>query len=89
MRIDICADDKSDKVEEWNPSLLWEESLSEGQADGGSNPANSHYWPETGLYGGLYLVESPSTGNDGHCNEIDRVLDRRNLYSLAMNINTK
>jgi hypothetical protein len=75
MRVDIGTNHERNQVEEWNPSLLWQESLSESQTDWGGNPADAHDGPETGSDGGSDLVEGSGAGNDCHGDEIDRVLD--------------
>jgi hypothetical protein len=79
VRIDICSNDESDNVEERHPDVLWEELLCEGQGDRGNDPADLHHRHETSLDGCAYLVESARAGNDGHGNEVDCVLDGRDL----------
>lgn len=81
VRIDVSADHEADDVEEWNPCLLWQEFLRECEADGGRDPADLHDGPEAGLDCCSNLVESPGPSNDGHEDEIDRVLDRCNLWA--------
>ena len=79
VRVDISANDKRHNVKERNPSLLWEELLRKRKADWRSDPADLHYWPESGTNGRPDLMEGACTSNDGHENQIHRVLDWRDL----------
>lgn len=81
VRVDIGADHETDDVEEWNPCLLWQEFLRKCEADRGSDPADPHDGPEAGLYSCSDLVEGAGPGDDGHEDEINRVLDRCNLWA--------
>lgn len=83
MRIDVCADDKTDDVEEGHPGGLGQELLSECQRDGRNDPADLHYRPETSLDRRLDLMEGTGTRDKGHGDEVDTVLDRRDLRLLA------
>jgi hypothetical protein len=74
--VDVCADDESNDVEEGHPSSLGKELLSKGQRDGGHDPADLHDGPEASLDGCANLVECSGTGNKGHRDEVDAVLDR-------------
>jgi hypothetical protein len=85
VRIDVCSNDECDNVEEWNPGLLWEELLGKREADGRGDPADLHDGPEAGLDGRSNLVEGARTGDDGHSNEVNAVLDRRNLSLELVN----
>lgn len=84
VRVNVRADDESNNVEEWNPCLLWQEFLRKCKAEGRRDPANLHYWPEASLDSCSDLVEGASTGDDGHEDEINRVLDRCNLQARVM-----
>lgn len=77
--VDVSANDKGDQVEEGNPELVREELLGKGQADGGGKPRDAHDSPEADLDGGANLVECTSAGNESHGDQVDAVLDRRNL----------
>lgn len=77
--VDVCANDKTDNVEEGNPQLVGEELLGKGQADGGGDPRNLHDLPEADLDGGADLVEGAGSSNQGHGNEVNAVLDGSNL----------
>jgi len=77
--VDIRADDEGYEVEEWYPGVLGQELLGEGEADRRGDPAYAHDLPETNPHRRPYLVECPCTGNEGHCDEVDRVLDGCNL----------
>jgi hypothetical protein len=74
--VDVCADDESNDVEEGHPSSLGKELLSKSQRDGGHDPADLHDGPEASLDGCANLVECSGTGNKGHRDEVDAVLDR-------------
>ena len=63
--------------------MVGEELLSKGQADGRGDPANLHDLPEPDTDGGLDLVEGLGTGDKGHGDEVDAVLDRCNLDGHA------
>jgi hypothetical protein len=71
VRVDVCADDESNNIEEWNPCLLWQEFLRKCKAEGRRDPADLHYWPEASLDSCSDLVEGASTGDDGHEDEIN------------------
>lgn len=75
----VGADDETDNVEEGHPGVLWEELLGKGQGDGRDDPAHLHDGHETGLDGGPDLVEGACASNDGHRNEVYRVLDGGDL----------
>ena len=66
MRIDISPDDKSDNIEERNPSLLRQELLRKRQGERGRDPADFHDGQEAGFYGGADLMEGAGAGDDGH-----------------------
>src|ERR1700709_1240022 len=84
VRVDISTDDESNNVEEWNPSLLWQEFLRKCEADWRSDPADLHDWPEASFNSCSDLVESASTSDDSHEDQIDRVLDRCDLRARVM-----
>lgn len=77
--VDVGTNDEGDQVEEGDPELVREELLSKGQADGGSEPGDTHDSPETDLDGGANLVECSSAGNESHGDQVDAVLDGCNL----------
>ena len=77
--VDVGADDECDDVEERNPGLLWEELLREGEGDWGGDPGHLHDWHEACSPGRVDLVICAGTGDDGHRNQVDTVLDWRNL----------
>jgi hypothetical protein len=79
VRVDVSPDDKGDKVEERHPGFLWKEGLREGKADGRSDPRDAHDGPEAGADGRADLVECAGTGDDGHGDEVDGVLDGGDL----------
>ena len=79
VRVDICADDEADEVEERHPRMFRQESLRKGERQGRGDPADLHYWHETGPDGRADLVESPGARNHGHATQIDRVLNRGDL----------
>ena len=83
MRIDVGADDETDNVEEGHPGGLGQELLGECQRDGRDDPADLHDRPETGPDGRLDLVEGASARDEGHGDEVDAVLDGRDLRLLA------
>jgi len=83
MRVDVCADDETDNVEEGHPGGLRQELLSECQRDGRDDPADLHDRPETSLDRRLDLVEGTSACDEGHGDEVHTVLDGRDLHSLA------
>jgi hypothetical protein len=83
MRIDVGADDETDNVEEGHPSALGQELLGECQRNGRDDPADLHDRPETGLDRRLDLVEGASAGDEGHGDEVNAVLDGRDLRLLA------
>ncbi|KAI7976868.1 hypothetical protein EIK77_010099 [Talaromyces pinophilus] len=84
--VDICANNESNNVEEWNPGVLGEEVLGKGQRDGRCDPADFHDGHETGAHGGADLVESAGSGDNGHGDQVYRVLDGGNLYVLAYHL---
>jgi hypothetical protein len=84
VRIDVCADNEGNNIEEWNPCLLREELLGKRQADGRGHPADLHDWPEAGLDRGPDLVEGASACDDGHGDQVDAVLDRRDLVRVLV-----
>lgn len=77
--VDVGADDEGHEVEEGHPGLLGQELLGEGQADGRRDPAHAHHFPEAGPDGGLDLVEVLGTGDERHGDQVDAVLDGRDL----------
>jgi hypothetical protein len=79
VRVDVCADDEADDVEEGDPGGFWEELLGEGERDGRHDPADFHDGPETGFDGGAHLVEGAGAGDEGHGDEVDAVLDGGDL----------
>jgi hypothetical protein len=66
VRVDVCADDEADDVEEGHPCGFWKELLGEGQRDGRDNPADLHDGPETSPDGRADLVDCPGTRNERH-----------------------
>lgn len=80
--VDVCADDKGHKIEEWYPGVLGQELLGEREADGRGDPANTHHLPETDPHRRPNLVERSGTSDQGHGNKIHGVLDWGNLYIL-------
>jgi hypothetical protein len=79
VSVDVCANNKSHDVEEWNPGVLGEEVLGKSQSDGRRDPADFHDGHETSADGRADLVESARAGNDGHGDQVYGVLDRRDL----------
>lgn len=77
--VDVGANEESDEVKERDPGLLGEELLREGEAEGRRYPAHLHDWHEAGPPRGVDLVDVPGPGDNGHGNEVDAVLDGRNL----------
>jgi hypothetical protein len=86
VRVDVCTDDERDNVEERYPRLLREELLRKREADGGRDPADLHDRPEAGLDRCSNLVEGARAGDDGHSNEVNAVLDRRDLSRGSVNV---
>lgn len=87
--LQLTADDKGDKVEEWDPSLLGKELLGKRQTDWRSDPADLHDRPEASLDGGADLVESARTSNNCHEDEVNAVLNRRDLREHKRLVNGK
>jgi hypothetical protein len=85
VRVDVCANDERDNVEERHPRLLWEELLGKREADGRRDPADLHDGPEAGLDCCSNLVEGARAGDDGHGDEVNAVLDRRDLSRGLVN----
>lgn len=83
MRVDVCANDETDNVEEWHPGAFGKELLRKGKRDGGDDPADLHDGPEASLDGRLNLVECAGARNQGHGGEVDAVLDGRDLHMSA------
>lgn len=79
MRIDIRADDKSDDVEKRHPGVLGQELLREREGEWGGDPADFHDGHEAGTDGGADLVEGTGAGDEGHGDEVDCILDGRDL----------
>jgi hypothetical protein len=79
VRVDVCADDEADDVEEGDPGGFWEKLLGEGERDGRHDPADFHDGPEAGFNGGAHLVEGAGAGDEGHGDEVDAVLDGGDL----------
>ena len=77
--VDVRADDKGDDVEERHPHLLGQELLSKGQGDRGRDPRDLHDGHEAGADRRPDLVEGLCAGDDGHRDEVDGVLDWRDL----------
>ena len=77
--VDVRADDEGDDVEEGDPHLLGQELLREGEGDRRRDPRDLHDGPEAGADSGPDLVKSLRAGDDGHRDEVDGVLDRRDL----------
>ena len=77
--VDVGTDREGDNVEEDHPSRLGEELLSEGEAERGADPRNFHDLPEADTNGGADLVVGPGASNQGHGDEVDRVLDGGDL----------
>lgn len=76
--IDIGSDDETDEVEEWNPGVLGQELLSEGQSQRAGDPADLHDGEETRPDHGLNVLLLPGTGDDRHAGKVDNILDRSN-----------
>lgn len=66
MSVDVSTNDECDNIEEWNPSLFWEEFLGECQSDGRGDPADFHDGHETCSDGRADLMPCSGTGDDGH-----------------------
>ena len=66
VRIDVCANDESDGVEEWHPHLVRQECLGEGKSKWRGDPGNLHDWHEACSDSGADLVECSSSRNHGH-----------------------
>jgi len=77
--IDVGADDKRHEVEEGQPGVLGEELLRKGKAERRRDPADAHHLPEADADRGAHLVERPGAGDDGHGDEVHRILDGRDL----------
>jgi hypothetical protein len=83
VRVDVCAYDKSDDVEEGHPSRLGQELLRKSQRDGGDDPADLHDGPEACLDGCAHLVECAGASDQGHGDQVDAVLDGGDLGTLV------
>jgi hypothetical protein len=84
--VDVGANDKADNVEEGHPRRLGQELLGKGERDGRDDPADLHDGPEAGLDRGTHLVKGAGTGDDGHGDEVYRVLDGRHLRESATEV---
>lgn len=58
--------------------MLGKEVLGKSQRNGRCDPADFHDGHETGAHSGADLMESAGAGNDGHGDQIYRVLNRSN-----------
>ena len=81
MSVDISPNAERQNVEEWHPSLLWEELLGKCQRQWRGDPADAHDRPEASADGGPDLMPGAGTGNDSHRREVYGVLDRRDLLA--------
>lgn len=79
MRVDVRANNEGYNIEERNPSLLREELLGKGKSQRGRDPADFHDGHETSPDCCPDLVEGACACNEGHRNQIHRVLDWSNL----------
>lgn len=79
VSVDVGSNDETDDVEERHPSLLGQESLRKRQGDGRSDPRYLHNRHEAGAHSGADLVEGTRSSDDGHAEEVDGVLDGRDL----------
>lgn len=80
--IDICANDKSNDIEEWHPGMFGEEILRERQGDRRCDPADFHDRHETSADGGADLVEGARAGNNGHRDQVYGILNRSDLQVI-------
>lgn len=83
MCVYVCADDEANDVEEGHPGVLGKELLGECQGDWRYDPAHLHDGHETGLDGSAHLVEGAGACNDGHGDEVYRVLDGGDLVRVS------
>jgi hypothetical protein len=81
LGVDVRADDEGHEVEERNPHVFGEELLRESQADGRGDPSHPHDPPEAHPDGGPHLRVRLGAGDEGHGDEVYRVLDGSNLYA--------
>jgi hypothetical protein len=84
VRVDVGPNDEGDNVEEWDPRFLREELLRKRETNGRSDPADLHDGPEARLDRGFHLVEGARAGDDGHGDQVNAVLDRRDLSWLLV-----
>ena len=73
--VDVGTDDETYDVEEGHPRRFRQELLGKGERDGRNDPADLHDGPEAGLDRGAHLVEGAGARDDGHGDEVYRVLD--------------
>lgn len=85
--VDVGTNDEGDDVEEGDPELVGKELLRKGKADGRGDPRNAHHLPEANLDGSANLVVGTGTGDEGHGDQVNAVLDRSDLsWRSATNI---
>lgn len=77
--VDVSTDREGDDVKEDHPGGFGKELLSEGEAERGANPRNLHDLPEADTDGSADLVVGSCAGDQGHGDEIHRVLDGGDL----------
>jgi hypothetical protein len=86
VRVDVCADDEADDIEEGDPGRLWQELLGERERDGRNDPADLHDGPEACFDGGANLVEGACAGDEGHGDEVYAVLDGGDLGRWLLHV---
>ncbi len=77
--VHICANKETDNVEERHPGMLRKEFLRKGEGQRRRNPADPHDRHETSLPCRMNLMDSLSSCNDSHRDQVDTVLDGGNL----------
>ena len=83
VRVDVRPNHERDDVEKGDPDLLRQELLRKGQRDRRRDPRHLHHGHEAGADGGADLVEGSGAGDEGHGDEIDGVLDGRELWMVS------
>lgn len=79
VSIDVGTNDKADDVEERHPGLLGQELLGKGQCQRRGAPADLHDRQQAGANSGADLMNGAGSGDQGHCREVDGVLNGRDL----------
>ena len=82
MRVDVCPNHERHDIEERDPCILREKFLGKRQCQGRGDPTDFHDWHEPSSDSGAHLMECPGASDDCHRDEVDGILNGRNLANI-------